>query len=330
MVITVSKALSIPIHEQIFLQLKSQILLGEMEPGTRLPSVRQMSNLVKVNRHTISKAYLELEKSKLVQTYASSGTFVRDHVSVSENGDKNYEACKALIAETLEKANECGFSGDEFFSLLYASMLLKETEKPRALFIECNQYALDQYVQDINKEIDIEVDGCLLDDLGSAEGYDIDVQDYDLIMTTLGHYADVRVRLPQVYNIYALNFGPYLSVVNQIRQLQKDTKIAIVCVSPSGAEGLREALIDLGISRNILSAADVNNKRALLDLSAEVDVFVASKYALLQAPEFFDTCGKHIIEYKNVLQRTSIMMINQVIASMKTAAQTANESAYQE
>ena len=59
---------STPIYEQIMGQIKEAIMRGLLEPGEKLPSVREMSTLLTVNPNTVSKAYQELEREKAIET----------------------------------------------------------------------------------------------------------------------------------------------------------------------------------------------------------------------------------------------------------------------
>jgi DNA-binding FadR family transcriptional regulator len=52
--------------DAIFLQLWGQIVDGEMEPGTVLPSERELSVLLKVNRQAVREALKRLEQARLV------------------------------------------------------------------------------------------------------------------------------------------------------------------------------------------------------------------------------------------------------------------------
>lgn len=54
---SIDKQSNIQLCEQIRVQIRYQIINGEMERGTKLPSVRELSAALRINRHTISKAY---------------------------------------------------------------------------------------------------------------------------------------------------------------------------------------------------------------------------------------------------------------------------------
>lgn len=65
-----------PLYEQIVEQLKTQILIGELLPGTPLPSMRTLAKELHVSIITTKRAYEELEAVGLIDTLVGKGTFV--------------------------------------------------------------------------------------------------------------------------------------------------------------------------------------------------------------------------------------------------------------
>ena len=71
-----------PIYKQLIEQIKIGILTGEFSYGERLPSVRELAILTKVNPNTIQRALTELEEDDLILTKRTSGKFVTDNVEM--------------------------------------------------------------------------------------------------------------------------------------------------------------------------------------------------------------------------------------------------------
>lgn len=76
MKIMVDRAYHLPLYKQIYEQIKSQILVGHLLPGYRLPSERQLAALLDVDRITVSNAYRELKAEGLAGSGGSYGTVV--------------------------------------------------------------------------------------------------------------------------------------------------------------------------------------------------------------------------------------------------------------
>jgi GntR family transcriptional regulator len=64
-------------YEQLVLGIKEDILHGILQPGDKIPSVREMAKQLLMNPNTISKAYKVLETEKVLVTGKGKGTFVR-------------------------------------------------------------------------------------------------------------------------------------------------------------------------------------------------------------------------------------------------------------
>ncbi len=67
---------NIPIYIQLVEQLKIYIISGNIKPGERLPSVRELALQTQVNPNTMQKALSELENLKLVYTERTNGKYV--------------------------------------------------------------------------------------------------------------------------------------------------------------------------------------------------------------------------------------------------------------
>lgn len=67
------------LHEEIVDRLKTRILLGELAPGTKLPSERELSEQLGVNRTTLREALHKLESLDLVELQHGRGIFVKDY-----------------------------------------------------------------------------------------------------------------------------------------------------------------------------------------------------------------------------------------------------------
>ena len=74
--ITVDHASQVPPFEQIRLSVAGQIHSGQMPPGTRLPTVRQLATDLALAPNTVARAYRELESAGLVITAGRRGTVV--------------------------------------------------------------------------------------------------------------------------------------------------------------------------------------------------------------------------------------------------------------
>ena len=67
-----------PIYTQIVDGFRDQILGGILQPGEKLPSVRDLAAQLTINPNTIQRAYRELEAKGWIVTVPGKGCFVCD------------------------------------------------------------------------------------------------------------------------------------------------------------------------------------------------------------------------------------------------------------
>jgi GntR family transcriptional regulator len=72
----VSTQSEIPVYLQIQRLVKHAVASKTLQAGSRLPSVRELSEMLQLNPNTIAKAYRELELLGMVETYLGKGVFV--------------------------------------------------------------------------------------------------------------------------------------------------------------------------------------------------------------------------------------------------------------
>ena len=82
------------VYRQIEYQVQFAIASGRLESGDALPSVREMSERLKVNSNTITKAYRDLELMGLVNTKRGVGVLV---------AEKARRRCEKDVQETVRK-----------------------------------------------------------------------------------------------------------------------------------------------------------------------------------------------------------------------------------
>lgn len=94
MKLIISNRSSVPIYEQIKLQLKEAILSGELKEDSPLPSIRQLAKDLKISVITTTRAYNDLETEGYVINIQGKGCYVlpRNPELVKENATRNIES----------------------------------------------------------------------------------------------------------------------------------------------------------------------------------------------------------------------------------------------
>ncbi len=107
----------VPFYRQIIDQVKSAIAIGSLDPGDRLPTVRQLSVDLSINPNTVSRAYTELELTGLVETQMGSGTFV-GRQKVEQDDVERQRLLEQLCQEMLSRASTHGFTLEDLLGNL--------------------------------------------------------------------------------------------------------------------------------------------------------------------------------------------------------------------
>ena len=80
------------LHEEIVKIIQKQIMEGEMAPGDKLPTERELAETFDVNRATVREALRKLENLDLVEIRHGDGLYVKNYL---ESG--NFDLIKAAI-----------------------------------------------------------------------------------------------------------------------------------------------------------------------------------------------------------------------------------------
>ncbi len=111
MILTVDPTRALPVYEQIREQITRMVAAGTLRSGTRLPTIRQLSNDLGLAKGTIERAYELLESDAVVQTRGRLGTFVQP-MTVTPKRDR-IEALRAAADAVAIVARQLGATDDE-------------------------------------------------------------------------------------------------------------------------------------------------------------------------------------------------------------------------
>ncbi|MDR2571107.1 MAG: GntR family transcriptional regulator [Oscillospiraceae bacterium] len=72
----------LPIYRQIILRFSRDFVRGDIRPGDRIPSIRELSVLLQVNTNTVQRVYQEMERSGLINSKRGTGYFFTEDSSM--------------------------------------------------------------------------------------------------------------------------------------------------------------------------------------------------------------------------------------------------------
>jgi len=112
-----------PIYEQIYSQLKAQIIAGSLSPGEALPSIRALAKDLKISVITTKRAYDELESEGFLYTVAGKGCFVAEK-NLDLIREQQLKELEGHLNAAAALAKGCGLSNDELIDMFH--ILLEE------------------------------------------------------------------------------------------------------------------------------------------------------------------------------------------------------------
>ncbi len=123
--ILISNSCGRPIYQQIYDQIKTAILSGELREGDMLPSIRALAKDLRISVITTKRAYEELEQGGYIYTAAGKGCFV----SQKSSGMVYEEHLKKIEEHMGEIARLAGSSGITEGQLIEMYRVLQEENK---------------------------------------------------------------------------------------------------------------------------------------------------------------------------------------------------------
>lgn len=109
------------IYEQIVDNIKEQIMTGVLKENTPLPTVRELSQLLTINPHTVQKAFQTLDQEGYIYTIENKGTFVSSIKHVKRDEQKVKDTIN-VIAEGYKELIYMGMSQNEIHNKILEKM----------------------------------------------------------------------------------------------------------------------------------------------------------------------------------------------------------------
>jgi GntR family transcriptional regulator len=105
---------------QLVHQVRRAVLLGLLQEGDQLPTVKSVVNTLAINPNTVSKAYRELEHQGLVIARSGVGTFVTR--SVQSTFVSSHLSLRQELLRWISDARDAGLS-DETIEAIFGDYL---------------------------------------------------------------------------------------------------------------------------------------------------------------------------------------------------------------
>jgi DNA-binding transcriptional regulator YhcF (GntR family) len=297
------------VRDQIKRQIRLLIESGEINPGHPLPSARDLSAILQVNRNTVTHAYKELSAEGLLEIVVGSGTFVKEELAL-----KPKKALDRVFDKAIQNAGRIGFNTEEiaehFMDRL--SALTADVSKKRIVVVDCNDEIVQYLCDLLSKTFGVSSQGILIQEIEadrtSARGL---LNDKDLIVCGFNHLEELKRAVPRLdTEVVAILLQVDVRVINSLAQLPKGTKVGFVCANQRSTETLYNSAYFAGAKelRRILAGYD--NSKQLHKVIRGCDVifatnFVYHRLAKLTTPE------QQLINVKITVDSSSMELVKE-------------------
>ena len=105
-----------PIYDQIYSQIKSQIISGTLQADEPLPSIRNLAKDLRISVITTKRAYDELEREGFIYTIAAKGCFVAPK-NVELLREENLKKIEDYMEKIASLSASCNLSRDEIMEM---------------------------------------------------------------------------------------------------------------------------------------------------------------------------------------------------------------------
>lgn len=111
---------ALPIYQQIIDAFRRAIARGQLAPGDRIMSQRELAQVARVSPNTAKRAYREMEQMGLTETIRGQGSIVRRDPTLVQT--LREEMARGAIQQFIGEMRSLGFSGEEAIEMARKSL----------------------------------------------------------------------------------------------------------------------------------------------------------------------------------------------------------------
>lgn len=106
-----------PIYDQIYSQIKDQIISGALQENEMLPSIRGLAKDLRISFITTKRAYEELEREGFIYTVPAKGCYVAQK-NTELLREENLKKIESHIEQIIRLAASCNLSRADILEMI--------------------------------------------------------------------------------------------------------------------------------------------------------------------------------------------------------------------
>ncbi|GAB4541800.1 MAG: hypothetical protein Fur002_10870 [Anaerolineales bacterium] len=123
-----------PLHAQIMQHIQQRLREGELTPGDKLPTVRELAAELGVNFNTVARAYRALDREGALSTQQGRGTFAVKIPAAKHTAARQKAALAALAKKYARGVAALRATPEDALAAVQAELLQRERGVPRETF----------------------------------------------------------------------------------------------------------------------------------------------------------------------------------------------------
>jgi DNA-binding transcriptional regulator YhcF (GntR family) len=223
------RTLPVPVAVQLSGQIEYAVACGELAPGQRLPTVRDLAAELAVSPVTVSAVYRSLSRKGLVVARVGDGTYVSDDLAGHGEREMREAALDRALDQLLRVVHTHGVPAAELLHRLQLRQALAESRALRVLFVGVFEAATRAYADHAATALGPgdTVDAVTLDELrrGTAP---LPLATYDAVLTIGYHVAEVEILVAGAAPVAAVPFVPSEETRTRLARLQPGDRVLVI------------------------------------------------------------------------------------------------------
>jgi DNA-binding transcriptional regulator YhcF (GntR family) len=293
-------------------QIKHLILTGGFEVGSRLPSIRAMAGFLRVNRNTVARVFTDLEREGYVESRRGSGVYVIEPPVEAEDLKR-----QEVLERVMGLAAAQDVPVEDLAYALLARAGARPQEKVPILFIECTRAELNQFSEELEEQLPVEVERVLIEDLADRVS-GMDDPPWRLAVTTFFHIHEVQ-ELVEPYGIeaVALLAEATLESLQRLMELPSGTRVGVVGWGRTCMQNLSRSIEGAGLDHlDFVQVYVEEGPGEVLDALGRVRAVVCASITARRLREIGVPEGLEIIEEDRILDQGGIEMLGRMLRQL--------------
>jgi DNA-binding transcriptional regulator YhcF (GntR family) len=333
--IKINKGQGAPVFQQIINEILAGITEARLKAGDRLPPERDLASTLGVARGTVTRAYAELARRGLIELVRGRGSIVSSRKEGPAGGRK--EKAQGLISSLIDRLAGMRFGFTEIRTMVDLALTERE-ERLSSLAIaavDCNPETLGMFERQIGFLSRVGVRTFLLDELARDSDPARRLGDFDMILVTSTHYADLCAMAPSITSrVLQCAVSPSQETVMRLAVVKPGQNIGLLCESTKFSAIVASRLKQMRVGGELDVLYSPRPPGALADFLREKGVLVLppggravpTREETHVLHQFTERGGLTVV-FDYLIEKGSLVYVEQRIGSLLSAKGTDGEAA---